>query len=83
MSARMPNPKLCVKCGRRGKVDDSRRLPSIGAQRRHHVCKCGNDWNTYETSIHPDLLREAIEALTSGRTNITISTPGRTVVRKP
>lgn len=83
MSPRLPNPKICAKCGRRGKVDDSRALCSVAAQRRHHVCKCGHTWNSYEYLIAPQLLLELLEGQVGGRQTITLNTPGRTVVRKP
>jgi transcriptional regulator NrdR family protein len=69
--SRLQNPKRCSKCGARGTVTDSRPLVSIGSQRRHHVCKCGHEWNTFETVLDPR------------RIKITINTPTRAVVTKP
>lgn len=83
MSPRLPNPKLCAKCGRRGKVEVSRVVASVCAQRRHHVCKCGHVWNSYEYMVSPELMLELLEAQTGGRQTVTRNTPGRTVVRKP
>lgn len=82
---KLPNPKLCIKCSRRGKVTETRAVPTLGARRRHHVCRCGHEWNTYETSLHPSLIEQVLEAtgLGTGRQVVSISTPGRTVVRKP
>lgn len=82
--SRPTSAKQCVRCGRRGKVSDSRRVLRLGAQRRHHVCKCGHDWNTYEVSLDISIIEQALEmAVGGGRTTISLSTPGRTVVRKP
>lgn len=81
---RPTNAKRCAKCGRRGKVNDSRPVLRLGAQRRHHVCKCGNDWNTYEVSVDISIIEQALEmAGYGGRTTVSVSTPGRTVIRKP
>lgn len=82
---RPTNVKRCARCGRRGKVNDSRPVLRLGAQRRHHVCVCGNEWNTYEVSLDISMIEHLLEAagIAQGRTTITISTPGRTVVRKP
>jgi len=81
--SRPANPKLCLKCGRRGRVTDSRPVPSVGAHKRHHVCKCGNDWNTYELAISLDQIREFVADGFVGRVSVSISTPGRQVIRKP
>lgn len=76
--------KHCVKCSRRGKVTDSRPVLRLGAQRRHHVCKCGHEWNTYEVSLDIDILAEALEVVASGRrTTSTVNTPGRHAVSRP
>jgi len=85
VAARKPSPKICAKCGRRGRVTDSRPVPSLSAHRRHHVCRCGHDWNTYETSLHPSLIEQALEASATrpNRETVTINTPGRAVIRKP
>jgi transcriptional regulator NrdR family protein len=81
---RPTNAKRCVRCGRRGKVVDSRPVLRLGAQRRHHVCKCGHDWNTYEVSLDISIIEQAIEmAVDCGRATTTIDTPGRQVVTKP
>lgn len=81
-----PTPaKRCTRCGRRGKVNDSRAVVRLGAQRRHHVCKCGHEWNTYEVSLDLSIIEQAMEAagLVRGRAAVTISTASRSVVRKP
>jgi transcriptional regulator NrdR family protein len=83
---RPTSAKRCRKCGRRGKVTDSRPVLRLGAQRRHHVCKCGHEWNTYECALELDTIVAAVEAVTHnghGRVTVSISTPGRTVIRKP
>lgn len=83
MTPRPLNPKLCRKCGRRGRVTDSRPVPSVGAHKRHHTCKCGNDWNTYELAIDLDQVRELVEDGYLGRATVSISTSSRQVIRKP
>ena len=82
---RPTSAKRCARCGRRGKVNDSRPVLRLGAQRRHHVCKCGHEWNTYEIATDISLIEQAVEMAghVGGRTTVTINTPGRTVVRKP
>jgi len=56
----------------------------LGAQRRHHVCKCGHEWNTYEVAVDISLIEQAIEmADTSCRRTATINTHGRQVITKP
>lgn len=81
---RPTNAKRCVRCGRRGKVTDSRPVLRLGAQRRHHVCKCGHDWNTYEVSIDIGILEDALAVVAGGgRRTATLDTPGRQVVSKP
>lgn len=81
---RPTNAKRCVRCGRRGKVTDSRPVLRLGAQRRHHVCKCGHDWSTYEVSLDISIIEQALEmASCGGRTTVSVNTPGRTVIRKP
>lgn len=82
---RPTNAKRCRRCGRRGKVTDSRPVLRLGAQRRHHVCKCGHEWNTYECALDLDIIEAALEAVSVGgsRVAVSISAPGRTVIRKP
>lgn len=80
---RPTNAKRCVRCGRRGKVTDSRPVLRLGAQRRHHVCKCGHDWNTYEVSLDISIVEQALEmASAGGRRTETVDTPGRHVIVK-
>lgn len=84
--SRPHSPKHCVRCGRRGKVTDSRPVPSLSAHRRHHVCRCGHEWNTYETALHPSLIEQVVEAMNNGggaRHQVSVDTPGRTTIRKP
>lgn len=82
---RPTSAKRCVRCGRRGKVNDSRPVLRLGAQRRHHVCKCGHEWNTYEVSVDIDVLEDALALVTAaaGRRTATVNTPGRQAVSKP
>ena len=83
---RPTSAKRCIRCGRRGKVNDSRPVLRLGAQRRHHVCKCGHEWNTYEVAVDISIVEQALEmssTSTTGRTTVTIDTPGRAVIRKP
>lgn len=79
------SPKQCVKCGRRGKVNDSRQVPSLNAHRRHHVCRCGHDWTTYELGISIDQVRELVQDgyTRDGRVVVSISTATRQTITKP
>lgn len=82
---RISSPKVCGRCGKRSKVTDSRSVPSLRAHRRHYVCKCGHEWTTYETSLHPSLIEHALESngTRPSREIVTRNVPGRTVLTKP
>lgn len=54
---KLPDPQSCKRCGRRGRVVDSRMRDGYRLRRRQ-CGACLRRWSTYETLIDPRQLRE-------------------------
>lgn len=52
----LPDPERCRRCGKKGRVIDSR--PRRGYRKRRHECAaCDVRWNSYQSAINPRKVR--------------------------